>query len=456
LKLLKENFNAFAQCIEFEQLPWTFKDALKITRELGLNYLWIDSLCIIQDSEKDWQVEAGQMSSVYGGSYVNIAASSAKGAHEGCLSRSEDKIDGFQARAKAAGHPSAVVQFERLDVYRKAVTYSHLATRAWTFQEKILPRRTIHFGHGSTLWECAGKVATVDLPGGLYANRNATITDFDFDKSGDRASWWTWWSNAIEVYSAAKATYSRDKLLAFSGIAKRIHMSSGEDYLAGIWRNASFEQQLCWHIKPDYPCMQLQPKTFSRPIYRAPSWSWASVDYPVSTTVWSGKWELYAHVADAWTKPVNEGDPFGEIRGGAIRVQCSVLLAGHFTEHKFRVFDCEQYNATWVSEAGHEVEVHKDTLQEFDGTDRYSCFLLPLIMTAFLDPARGIIIRRTNQVRGEFQRVGSFSSNIYNSVKFEALVHGIDRQGRITARAECSEVIENTEHPNEAFVITII
>jgi hypothetical protein len=192
LKLLKENFNALAQCIEFEQLPRTFKDALKITRELGLKYLWIDSLCIIQDSGQDWQVEAGQMSSVYGGSYVNIAASSAKGAHEGCLSRSEDKIDGFQARFTAAGRPNAAIQFERHDAYHNAVTHSHLATRACAFQEKILPRRTIHFGHGSTLWECASKVATADLPAGIYRNLDVTITDFHFDKSGDRASWWTW------------------------------------------------------------------------------------------------------------------------------------------------------------------------------------------------------------------------------------------------------------------------
>jgi hypothetical protein len=240
-------------------------------------------------------------------------------------------------------------------------------------------------------------------------------------------------------------------------------MSSGEDYLAGIWRNASFEQQLCWHIKPDYQYMQLQPKTFSRPIYRAPSWSWASVDYTVSTNVWSGKWELYAHVADAWTKPVNAGEPFGEIRGGAIRVECSVLLAGHFTEYKPRgVVDLAQYNATWISETGYEVRAYKDTSQEFDSTDRYSCFLLPLIVAqygfemSFPYPARGIIIRPTNRAKGEFQRVGSFLGNHYDSVETDAFVHELDRRGRVTARAECGEVIENTEHPNETFVITIV
>jgi hypothetical protein len=450
LKLLKDNFNAFAQSIEFEQLPQTFKDALTITRKLGLEYIWIDSLCIIQDSEQDWHVEAGQMSSVYGGSYVNIAASSAKGAHEGCLSRSEDKIGGFQARAKAAGHPSAVVQFERLDIYRNAVTDSHLATRAWAFQEKVLPRRTIHFGYGSTLWECASEVATADLPSGLRANLDAIIPAFD--ESGDIAERWTWWSEAIEIYSAAKATYPRDRLLAFSGIAKRIYTSSGEDYLTGIWRNAFFEQQLCWHLRPTHSHMQLPLTALPRPICRAPSWSWASVDGPVLINVWDHGLELYAHVVDAWTKPAIEEDPFGEIRGGAIRVECSVLLAGYFTEHKPTWY--EPSNAAWVSEAGYEVLAYKDTSQEFDSTDRYSCFLLPLVMGSFLYPARGIIIRRTQRVRGEFQRVGSFSH--YDSVETDAFAHELDRQGRITARAECGEVIENTEHPNEKFVITIV
>jgi hypothetical protein len=464
LKLLKENFNAFAQFIEFEQLPRTFKDALKITQKLGLEYIWIDSLCIIQDSEQDWHIEAGQMSSVYGGSYVNIAASSAKGAHEGCLLKSEDKIDALQAIVTSAGHPSAAVQFERYDTYRNAVTASHLATRAWAFQEKVLPRRTIHFGHRGTLWECASKVATADLPGGLFANWDATIANFDFDTSGDIAAWWTWWSNAVELYSAAKATYPRDKLLAFSGIAKRIHRLSGDDYLAGIWRNASVEQQLCWHIQPNHRHMELPPTAFSRPTYRAPSWSWASVNFPVSTNVWCDWRELYAHVADAWTKPVIDGDPFGEIRGGAIRVECSVLLAGHFTEHALIQFEPGQYNVTWVSEAGHKVRAYKDTSQKFDSTDKYSCFLLPLIVAqygsevplSFPFPAQGIIIRPTNQVKGEFQRVGSFLGDYYKSVEVDTLVQELDRRGRVTARAECGEVIENTEHPNETFVITII
>jgi hypothetical protein len=180
-KLLNDNFNTFAQSIEFEQLPQTFKDALKITRKVGLEYIWIDSLCIIQDSEQDWHVEAGQMSSVYGGSYVNIAASSAKGAHKGCLLKSEDKIDGFQAIVTSAGHPSAAVQFERYDTYHNAVTASHLATRAWAFQEKVLSWRTIHFGYGSTLWECASKVATANLPGdsikiGAQGSQTSTST----------------------------------------------------------------------------------------------------------------------------------------------------------------------------------------------------------------------------------------------------------------------------------------
>jgi hypothetical protein len=165
-------------------------------------------------------------------------------------------------------------------------------------------------------------------------------------------------------------------------------------------------------------------------------------------------------VVDVWTKPVNEEDPFGEISGGAIRVAYSALLAGHFTEHK--PIEIEPYKATWVSEAGHKIRAYKDTSQEFDSTDRYSCFLLPLVMAqyafdiSFPWPTRGVIIRSTNQVKGEFQRVGSFFGNLYDSVEMDLLAHELDRRDRVTARAECSEVIENTEHPNENFVITIV
>ncbi|KAL1614359.1 hypothetical protein SLS54_009786 [Diplodia seriata] len=70
--------------IEFEQLPKTFQDAAIITRALGLKYLWIDSLCILQDNEDEWREEVGKMGSLYQLATLTVAASGAHDASEGC------------------------------------------------------------------------------------------------------------------------------------------------------------------------------------------------------------------------------------------------------------------------------------------------------------------------------------------------------------------------------------
>jgi hypothetical protein len=454
LKLLRGNLDTFIRNIPRKRLPKTFKDALEITTKLGLKYIWIDSLCIIQDDERDWQLEAGRMSSVYGGSFINIAASSAKGANEGCFLRSKSRIEGFRARVTADDHTSAVVQFERNSGYRETVDDSHLATRAWTFQEKILPSRTIHFGNRGTLWECASKVATEFLPDGLRA------WHVGMKEEVHKANSTGWWSQAVVTYSAADITYSRDKLPALSGIAKRIHALTGDNYLAGIWKNAFIEQQLCWYIhlpgsrrRERIACFILSPQ----PAYRAPSWSWASVDDPAVVPARDEARELYAHVLDGWTTAVHERDPFGELTDGAIRLACSAMLAGHFfVDHVHAGY--LDFNSPY--EDWSKLQYRGDFIIEFESTDEQPCFIVPLVVadTTTSESARGLVLRRTNRVKGEFKRVGAFWTICDDTftAATEFLVKEIDRQGRATASAECSDIIDNIEHPSESFVITII
>jgi hypothetical protein len=457
LKLLKGNLNTFIRDVPRERLPKTFVDALEITTKLGLEYIWIDSLCIIQDDEKDWQLEAGRMSSVYGGSYINIAASSAKGANEGCFLRPESRIEGFRARITADGHTSAVVQFERTTAYRETINNSHLATRAWTFQEKILPSRTLHFGNRGTLWECASKVATEFLREGLCAKRVGMIEDFHQARNPAKL-----WSQAVDTYSRADITYARDKLPALSGFTKRIHALTGDDYLAGIWRNASIEQQLCWYIHVDLRGLRRRggPAYFTRspqPAYRAPSWSWASADDPAVVSAGVEARGLYAHVIDGWTTTTHDRDPFGEVVDGAIRLACSALLAGHVFVDYVHSGDLG-FNSPY--EDWSKLQYRGDFNIEFESTDQHPCFLVPLVAAdlAKSEPARGIVIRRTNRVKGEFKRVGAFWTDCSDTWKAatEFLVKEIDRQGRDTASAECSEIIDNIEHSSESFVITIV
>lgn len=81
----RSNYRAHQGCIRAEELPQTFQDAIRVTRELGLRYLWIDSLCIIQDDAKDWNQEAALMGSIYENAYCTIAAAEAYSDDEGCF-----------------------------------------------------------------------------------------------------------------------------------------------------------------------------------------------------------------------------------------------------------------------------------------------------------------------------------------------------------------------------------
>lgn len=129
-KLTDENLSRLLTVIPLAELPKTFQDAIHITKQLGLEYLWIDSLCILQGNADDWRFEAGRMSSVYGGSYVNIAASDATNANEGCFLKAPYSRSALRAVVKV-GDKAVTREFRRTDLYLRSVLQPHLATRAW-------------------------------------------------------------------------------------------------------------------------------------------------------------------------------------------------------------------------------------------------------------------------------------------------------------------------------------
>lgn len=72
--------------IPWFELPKTFQEAIALTRKLGVRYLWIDSLCIIQDDHHGWEVESAKMATIYSLSYLTIAATHAADSQQGCFS----------------------------------------------------------------------------------------------------------------------------------------------------------------------------------------------------------------------------------------------------------------------------------------------------------------------------------------------------------------------------------
>lgn len=146
----------FDNGLSVDILPKTFRDAITVTRELGQRYLWIDSLCILQNDIDDWEIEAGKMQAVFRNAYCTIAATSAEDSTQGFLERPPRTSDSWVRIPCSPGSGIFVTTF--VDNFEEDVLGGYLNKRAWVLQERALSRRTIHFTDRQTYWECGGGV----------------------------------------------------------------------------------------------------------------------------------------------------------------------------------------------------------------------------------------------------------------------------------------------------------
>lgn len=84
-----DNLEGMREKIPWEKLPLTIQDAILITRGLGIRYIWVDALCIIQDSPQDWRAESTKMAEIYGGSFLTISAALGDSVHHGLMQSSD-------------------------------------------------------------------------------------------------------------------------------------------------------------------------------------------------------------------------------------------------------------------------------------------------------------------------------------------------------------------------------
>jgi hypothetical protein len=137
--LTQENHNSFLQCIPMESLSRTFKDAIRVTLALGFKYLWIDSLCILQDDDQDWKNESESMAHIYKNAVCNL-----------CASGSTSRSTGLLKKNRATNPLPPVIHFEGRGPHQtKVISESApwqslrdapLYRRAWVLQEQILVR----------------------------------------------------------------------------------------------------------------------------------------------------------------------------------------------------------------------------------------------------------------------------------------------------------------------------
>ena len=280
LTLLSSNLSQFQLELPMASMPRTFLDAIHVTRTLGFRYLWIDSLCIIQDDRDDWKREATRMLQVYRNSILTIVADAGPDASNG-LSSPSRRNEWKQSQMPQAEYLHT--RQARLDF----VTFSGLAThcpgreerswvsaRGWTFQERLIPPRKLHFGPYEAAWECrrlqACECAGEDpVEKGRQRETSAIFTRFwqDVEAADNFAPLWM---RLVEEYTMRQLSVQSDTLPALAGVAALIaERHERAIYLAGLWKEY-LSEMLMWKVDAGSGDARRHGG------YYAPTWTWAS------------------------------------------------------------------------------------------------------------------------------------------------------------------------------------
>jgi hypothetical protein len=275
-------------------LPATLRDAILICRRLGFQYVWIDALCIVQDStdSEDWLRESANMANIYGRAALTITASAAKQTSDGILSASIPPVELKCAIPYNLGNGKVgnvfVVPYE----VQETTSFSNepLETRAWSLQERLLSPRVLKFETSQLVWDC---LSTKINSNGPLSDTRASRARFD-------------WNQIVFDYTGRNLTRVSDKLPALSGYARHIQSLNADTYLAGLWKK-DIVFQLLWYVA-DFQLTTTRSRSLT---YRAPSWSWASVDrrcFFIPDLDSSGKADI--EILDV-SAPTLAADPFG-------------------------------------------------------------------------------------------------------------------------------------------------
>ncbi|KAH7308975.1 heterokaryon incompatibility protein-domain-containing protein [Stachybotrys elegans] len=306
-------------------LPQTFQDAIDVTRRLSIRYLWIDALCIVQDASEDKDYEIPQMRKIYSNAMCNLAASASDDPHGG-LFRTRDKASVAPGLVAA---PSGAVRSETHRIvdmtYRdRQILSGPLHGRGWVFQERFLSTRVIYFGQFQMFWECLSDVKCEGFPEGMPQSQSTKSLEPLWDMSRvntpTRNQAMTipalrLWNSLVREYSNCALTFPDDRLQAFAGIADLFREATGDEYLSGLWRS-NLLHLLDWWVD--------QPRTRVSSKYRAPSWSWASLDGPIRPRFAVADYEFLVSISAI--VPKNQGKLCLRLTGSLISLTKPHLL----------------------------------------------------------------------------------------------------------------------------------
>jgi hypothetical protein len=315
--------------ISVSALPKTIRDAIEITRQLNIDFLWVDSLCIVQDSEDEKAREVGNMSHYYGNSLLTISAAKARVCSEGFLTpggaggRFEQYRKGpFQLKLGVDDFKHEFITLAQEGPPLK----EPIDTRGWTLQEGLLATRLVSFGDSSTWWSCS--TSTYRLSS--IPTLREEVKELRKLPALGGSGWQSLmlWNKIIQDYSARTLKFSADKLPAISGIAQELsavfpppEQLDMPKYVAGLWNVPTLPLQLLW--TPMRGLTKYSDDVDSD--YVAPSWSWASVSGAVSLDIFLNPsnqiLESEVMVVDCKADRVNQHAPYGALSGASLTLK---------------------------------------------------------------------------------------------------------------------------------------
>ena len=251
--------------ITFSTLPQTLQEAIISSFKIGVSHIWIDCLCIVQDDKEDLAAELIKMPEIYKNAYVTISASSASNCREGFLSPRYPSTEDLTLQYECPdGQIGNIYMFEE----RIGNKDDPIRTRAWCLQERILSPRLLDFSSQQLQWKCN----SLNRFDGGYASYTQNNLLGRVHTDDVKHAIMEIWSENVDQYAKCSLSFPADKLVAIGAMASHIGDALKMTYLAGLWREV-LPEQLLWHNRNE-PAARLQE-------YRAPSWSWASIDAPV-------------------------------------------------------------------------------------------------------------------------------------------------------------------------------
>jgi hypothetical protein len=475
--------------ITFQKLPQTIKDALLCTLKLGLHYLWVDALCILQDPDslEDKKREIKAMADIYRNAYITIQATNAKSCRDGFLQIRKQRTDAIRLPCEYADNRfSDIVVSPAVDIVMpRPGLQEPINDRAWTLQEGLLSSRVLIYSEAQLYFKClcgfqkdGGQSTwmTYTLGTGTtrVAQENLSLLGHVQGTAQPTAHQIReYWERVVVDFTARGITDPADKLPALSGVARSFAAHTGDTYLAGCWQ-MDILYDICWMPGNDARIPErhhrVLPETTRCKAWRAPTWSWASVDGPVwfpserDLIPGEGVFQLdqeleFLHCEYATSTPE---DLFGQVAANSGRL----VLKGHLKSLQGTYYHGLQIETTDglvpasfqsklpLSElrkrpyAGETVVLGSITLDTFETTfdcwkriydnPSWWCFLLGSFMTeeempppvvrpgsgyaiVWTEPnprpeatAFGLVLSR-DPLTGHFQRVGVFRGNTSNA-----------------------------------------